>query len=77
MMILMKFDLRRLRAERVAKGLTQAQMASAIGISTNSYWRKENGQRSLGVDEFVKILQVLGYSQDKLAMFFDQKNDKR
>lgn len=73
----MKFNLKRLRAERVAKGLTQAQMASAIGISTNAYWHKENGQRDIGVNEFVKILQVLGYSKDKLSIFFDQSDDKR
>ncbi|WP_304402271.1 helix-turn-helix transcriptional regulator [Lactobacillus intestinalis] len=73
----MKFDLNRLKAERIAKGLTQAQLAKAIGLSTNAYWRKENGQRDIGIKEFLKILKVLGYSENKLPLFFKQDVDKR
>ena len=51
----MKFDLQRLKGERVARGITQAEMAHKIGISTNAYWRKENGERDIGMEEFVKI----------------------
>lgn len=68
----MKFNLSRLKAERVAKGLTQAEMAKKIGISTNAYWRKEHGYRDISVEEFVKILNVLGYSKKQLPLFFDK-----
>lgn len=61
----MKFDLQRLKGERVARGITQAEMAHKIGISTNAYWRKENGERDIGMEEFVKILNVLGILNEK------------
>ena len=73
----MKLNLNRLKAERIAKGLTQAQLAKAIGISTNAYWRKENGKRKMSTDELADILQVLGYSENKLPLFFKQDVDKR
>lgn len=73
----MKFDLNRLRAERIAKGLTQAQLAKAIGISKNAYWRKENGHRDIGMKEFSRILEVLGFSINKIPLFFKQNVDER
>ncbi|CCI85319.1 hypothetical protein FC52_GL000886 [Lactobacillus pasteurii DSM 23907 = CRBIP 24.76] len=66
----MEFDLKRLKAERVAQGLTQAELAHKIGISTNTYWKKENGQRDIGIDEFIKIMSVLGFSKEQLPLFF-------
>lgn len=66
----MKFDLQRLKGERVARGITQAQMARKIGISTNAYWRKENGERDIGMEEFVKILSVLGFEKKQILLFF-------
>ena len=47
-------------------------MAKKIGISTNAYWRKEHGYRDISVEEFVKILNVLGYSKKQLPLFFDK-----
>lgn len=73
----MKFDLSRLKAERVAKGFTQAEMAKAIGISLNAYWRKEHGQRDISVEEFIRILNALGYSKKQLPLFFDRDVDNR
>ncbi len=73
----MKFDLNRLRAERIAKGLTQAQLAKAIDISKNAYWRKENGQRNFSMEEFLRILEVLGFSKNNVSLFFKQDVDKR
>lgn len=66
----MKFDLQRLKGERVARGITQAEMAHKIGISTNAYWRKENGERDIGMEEFVKILSVLGFRKKQISLFF-------
>lgn len=66
----MKFDLKRLKGERVARGLTQAEMAHQIGISTNAYWRKENGERDICMGEFVKILKVLGFKKKQISLFF-------
>lgn len=69
----MKFDLQRLKGERVARGITQAQMARKIGISTNAYWRKENGERDIGMEEFVKILSVLGFEKKQISLFLQKK----
>lgn len=71
------FDLQRLKAERIAKGFTQAQLAHAIGISTNAYWRKENGQRDIGMEEFTKILSVLGFNKEQLPLFFAKSVPKK
>lgn len=68
----MKFDLQRLKGERVARGITQAQMARKIGISTNAYWRKENGERDIGMEEFVKILSVLGFEKKQISLFLQK-----
>lgn len=73
----MKFNLRRLRAERVAKGLTQAELASKIGISRSAYVLKENGDRDIGIDEFTRILDALGFTKDQLPLFFDKSVHKK
>lgn len=65
----MKFDLTRLRAERIAKGLTQEKMAEKLDLSRNGYWKKENGQRDFSMKEFTKILDILGYSKKQLPIF--------
>lgn len=73
----MKFDLNRLKAERVARNLTQAEMAEKIGISTNTYWKKEHGYRDISMEEFIKILGVLGLSKKQLPLFFAINVDKK
>lgn len=73
----MKFDLTRLRAERIAKGLTQEKMANRLGLSRNSYWKKENGQRDFSMKEFTKILDILGYSKKQLPIFFARSVDNQ
>lgn len=72
----MNFNLKRLKAERVAKGLTQADMANKIGIGRTSYWQKENGLTDIGVEEFIKILEILGYSSSDISIFFAVNVDK-
>lgn len=72
----MKFDLKRLKGERVARGITQAEMAHQIGISTNAYWRKENGERDIGMEEFVKILKVLGFKKKQISLFFCKRRSQ-
>ncbi|RMC24460.1 MULTISPECIES: helix-turn-helix domain-containing protein [unclassified Lactobacillus] len=73
----MIFNFKRLRAERVAKGLTQAEMAKRSGISRTSYWKKENGKSDIGVEEFTRMLTVLGYPENKISIFFTKSVDKR
>lgn len=67
----MKLNLKRLKAERIAKGLTQEQMAHLMGWQSRTpYVKRENGYVPMGVDDLIKITQILGYSIDKISIFF-------
>lgn len=75
---MLKFDLKRLRAERVANGLTQEEMAEAMGYKSKStYSRKENGHVAIGVDEFAKMISIFGYDEGKMSIFFTINVDNR
>jgi len=67
----MKLNLKRLRAERIAKGMNQYEMAKAMGWHTrSSYAKRENGITSIDVNEFVKMASILGYGINQLDLFF-------
>ncbi len=69
----MKLNLKRLKAERVAKGLTQDDMARLMGWQSRTpYVKRENGYVPMGVDDLIKITQILGYPIDKISIFFTQ-----
>lgn len=67
-----KFDLARLKAERVARNLNQEEMAKRLGMSRSSYSKRENGKIDISVDELAKIIQVLGINKNKMSLFFTQ-----
>ena len=75
----MVLDLMRLRAERVAKGLTQAQLAEKIGMKRAAYAKRENGLVNMGADELAKIVDALGMSKNDMYIFlqitFPKKNE--
>lgn len=66
----MKVDLLRVKAERVAKGYTQAQMAERMGLARDQYNKRENGKISFSADELITLAGLLGYSKDKIGIFF-------
>ena len=69
----MTIDLMRLRAERIAKGLSQDEMASLMGWSTRTpYAKRENGIVSIGANELVRMAAILGYETNQLGIFFKQ-----
>jgi transcriptional regulator with XRE-family HTH domain len=57
---------RNLRAARKRKGLTQAKVAEAIGVSTNIYGRYENAGRWPSIETLQQICKVLDVSADTL-----------
>lgn len=65
-----EFDVKRLKAERIAKGLTQQDLADALGVTRSWYAMKENGKRKLSLEEFSKILDALGYNESDVHIFF-------
>lgn len=49
-----------LRKIRESKGLSQASVAKAVGISPAHLARLESGKRGLYLDDFVRIVEALG-----------------
>ena len=47
----MELDLKRLKAERIANGLTQEDVAKAFGKTRAWYAKRENGFIPIGADE--------------------------
>ena len=46
--------------QRLRKGLTQEQVAKAIGVSQKSYSHYENGTRNPKIDKIIKLAKFLG-----------------
>lgn len=59
---------RQIAAERVAKGLTQEQLASMAGIAKKSLTRYENGERDPQLWAIVKIADALGIIPSQLMV---------
>lgn len=72
-----EFDVKRLKAERIAKGLTQEDVANALGVTRSWYAMKENGRRNITLEEFSKILDALGYDESNVHIFFKLNVAKR
>jgi DNA-binding XRE family transcriptional regulator len=57
-----------LKGERVAAGLTQADMAAVIGKAVDTYRKKENGQSQFHLSDVISICKKLNMSADYLFM---------
>lgn len=68
----LKLDLKRLRAERIAKGLDQAEFAHKLGMSRSSYSKRENGLVNISISELARMMSILGFNKDNLLIFFTQ-----
>lgn len=74
----MSLNLRRLKAERIANGFSQDDMAEKMGWKTRTpYAKRENGSVDIGANEFIKIAKILGYSTSELDIFFSQDVPER
>lgn len=73
----MKVDNRRIKAERIAKGFTQAELAKKLNLSRASYVKRENGTTPLGADELANIAKELGHSNDIQIFFTHGVPDKQ
>ena len=67
----MTLNLLRLRAERIAKGMTQEEMAERLGISRAAYAKREAGIVDVGANELAAISEILGIDRDQISIFFD------
>lgn len=57
----------KLKAARLAAGLTQGQLAEQVGVQQRDISRWENGHREPGVLIVKKMAQALGCSMDELV----------
>lgn len=74
----MVLNLKRLRAERIACGITQDEMAQMMGWKTRTpYAKRENGIVDIGANEFIKMAKILGYETNNLDIFFTQAVPKK
>ena len=53
----------------MAKGYTQEDMAIAMNHKRNWYTKRENGYCDIGVNDFLKIIETLGYTGNDVHIF--------
>mgnify|MGYP001191833278 FL=1 len=66
----MKFNLQRLRFERLSRLIPQERVAEALGISRSYYHKKETGKAKMTIEEFGIIIDVLGIPKNEIINFF-------
>lgn len=66
----MEFNRNRLKAERIARGLTVQEMGEVLGVSKGTYSKKENGKLPIDVDEFSLITNKFGIEHKDILIFF-------
>jgi transcriptional regulator with XRE-family HTH domain len=70
-MAMMNINLKRLKAERIANGITQDEMSNLMGWhSRTPYAKRELGLISIGANELANAAEILGYDRDSLGIFF-------
>ncbi len=68
-------NLNRLKAERIANDMSEADLAEKLGISASIIYKYENGSRRISVETFCKIADVLGFDESNINIFFTNKRD--
>lgn len=66
---------RKLKAERELKAVNQSDVAKFLGISSNTYWNKENGKTEFTVSEAKKLAEYFGVSV--VDLFFKETDNEK
>jgi len=74
---LVDFNLQKLRYERMSRQISQEEVAAALNISRSYYHKKETGKAKMTVDEFGKVVEVLGIPETEIINFFTRKVPNR
>lgn len=67
---------RQIAAERVAKGMTQEQLAGVVGIAKKSLTRYENGERDPQLWVIAKVAEALGIVPSQLIIRAEARRDE-
>ena len=62
---------RRVKMERLAKGVSQTNMANAIGVSQTNLSNMEAGRTAITIQNLFKIQKVLGCKMSDFFVDFD------
>ncbi len=65
--------LRRIRDLREDNDLTQTDIAKILNVTQRTYSRYENGERSLPLDQLIKLVEYYNTSVDYLLNRTDRK----
>lgn len=68
----MDLNVKRIKAERIANGLSQEEVARHLGIKRSTYSLKENGHKNWSINNLAKFCDLIGVGTDKIGMFFMQ-----
>lgn len=70
---MVEFNRNRVKAERIARGLSVNEMAEKLGVHAGTYSKKENGKLRITVEDLSKILNVLNIPEKDCGIFFTKK----
>lgn len=65
-----KFNLQKLKYERLSRKISQREVGESLGISTNAYSRKEAGTTNITVEEIPIIFGTIGIEMEDVAEFY-------
>ena len=68
---------KRIKSARKAKGLTQKQLAEAVGVVTGTIQQYELGKRQPRIEQIEKIAEILGVSLSDLIGFSEFLEDSQ
>lgn len=58
---------------RQEQHLTVKEVAEQLNITESAYWRKENHERKLTIDEMFKLGEILNLTNDQMEDLFCTK----
>lgn len=68
-------NLNRLKAERIANGISEAEMGEKLDKSSSIIYKYEKGSRNLSIDNFCKMIDAMGFEAKDANIFFEDKRD--
>lgn len=65
------FNTSRIKAERIAAGLTQEEVAAKMGWSRSKYSKFENGHSKTGADDLADFAKIVGTTNMNIFFRFN------